>query len=105
MHSRDNMTVSLPTIHIKLLCSQIVQASNDPNIDLSSVLEGEGSLLSYYPVQEKFSDPLKQWLATSRHAQHRKLDEDDFAPVNLYDDAMRDEDIFDPSGGRGEWMI
>lgn len=87
------------------LCSMTAENFDDPNIDLQSVFDGEGSLCSHYPVQEKLEPALQKWIASNRNAKYRKLDEDDFAPVAMNNVELNNDDIFDPTKGRGDWMI
>ena len=82
---------------------------DDPDIDLQSAFDGEGSLHSHYPVQEKLDyklDPrFQKWIANNRNAKYRKLDEDDFVATNVNDMEFEEDDVFNPCVGRGEWMV
>lgn len=82
---------------------------DDPDIDLESAFDGEESLHSHYPVQDKPDSKhdlrFQKWIASSRNAKYRKLDEDDFVPVNFSDMEYEEDDVFNPSMGRGEWMV
>ncbi|KAF9480140.1 hypothetical protein BDN70DRAFT_878030 [Pholiota conissans] len=79
---------------------------DDLDMDLRSTFDGEGSLITHYPVQDgpDITNPVVQnWIAGHRKAAHHKLDEDDFAVLPKTFEAP--DDIFDPTFPRGQWML
>ena len=78
------------------------------HVDLTSELQGEGSLTSCWEIPERSQSSatrggIQAWISTCRNAQHRVLDEDDLVnhilPEFELQESIREEVLC------GEWMI